>query len=132
MDSKVLLLGGALAAGGLLLATGSAHAQCGPAAAAGEETTITASVVDMSCYLVQGLHGADHKMCAEICAKQGVPLVFLTADGELVLPVSNAMPSSSFNDQLVGHAEEKVKVTGTVVKKAGSKAITVEKIEAAT
>lgn len=134
MDSRTMLLAAGLATGGLLLGAAGAQAQCGPPGGEekGETTTLTASVVDQSCYLAQGLHGEDHKMCAEVCAKAGVPLVFLTSDGQLVLPVSNAMPSSGFNDQLVEHAEEKVRVTGKVVKKAGSKSIVVERIEAAT
>lgn len=134
MSSRAMLLAAAFATGGLLLGSAPAHAQCGPPAGGDEEkaTTITASVVDMSCYLANGLHGEDHKMCSEVCAKAGVPLVFLTEDGQLILPVSNAMPSGSFNDQLVEHAEQKVRVTGKVVKKAGSKAIAVEKIQAAT
>lgn len=133
MNPRSLLTAAALATGGLLLGSTVAHAQCKPAGPSeGETTTLTASVVDMSCYLANGLHGEDHKMCSEVCAKNGVPLVFLTDDGQLILPVSMAMPSSSFNEQLVEHAEETVKVTGKIVKKAGAKSIVVDKVEATT
>ncbi len=133
MNPRPMLLAAALAAGGLLFGSAAAHAQCGPAGGdeKGETTTLTASVVDQSCYLALGLHGEDHKMCAEVCAKAGVPLVFLTDDGQLVLPVSSAMPSSGFNERLVEHAEQDVEVTGKLVTKAGSRAIVVDKIEAA-
>lgn len=132
MNSRAMLFAGALATGGLLFGSTAADAQCKPAGGEeGKEVTVTASVVDLSCYLANGLHGPDHKMCSEVCAKNGVPLVFLTDDGQLILPVSMAMPSSSFNDQLVEHAEQKVEVTGKVVNKAGSRAIVVDKIEAA-
>lgn len=132
MNPRAMLLAAALGTGGLLLGSAAAHAQCAPTGGdEGKATTVTASVVDLSCYLANGLHGEDHKTCSEVCAKNGVPLVFLTDDGQLLLPVSMAMPSSSFNDQLVEHAEERVKVTGKVVQKAGSKSIVVDKIEAA-
>lgn len=132
MNPRATLLAAALATGGLLLGSSVAHAQATPAGGdEGKATTVTVSVVDVSCYLANGLHGADHKMCSEVCAKNGVPLVFLTDNGQLILPVSLAMPSSSFNEQLIEHAEEKVAVTGKVVNKAGSKAIVVDKIEAA-
>lgn len=134
MQARTLLTGAALAFTGVMLGTSAAEAQgCGPAQAAkeGEAKTISAQVVDESCFLALGLKGADHKQCAEICAKQGVPLVFLGEDGQLYLPVSTAMPSSGFNDQLVEHAEGKVKVTGKVVKKSGANAIVVDKVEAA-
>ncbi|MFQ5889485.1 MAG: hypothetical protein ACE5JR_05480 [Gemmatimonadota bacterium] len=125
----------------LALAAGAAFATVGLAAAApgdqaepsqeAQETTITAQVVDQSCYLANGLKGADHKMCAEVCAKKGIPLVLLGDDGQIYLPVDTAMPGAAFNEQLLPHAEAKVKVTGKVVEKSGSKAIVVKKITAA-
>ncbi|MFQ5679626.1 MAG: hypothetical protein ACE5HP_09220 [Gemmatimonadota bacterium] len=135
MKPKALVVAAVLGFGGLVVSSGAAYAQgCTPDTKkdAGEATTVSASVVDMSCYLAQGLHGADHKMCSQVCAKAGVPLVFLSSDGQIILPVSNAMPSTGFNDELVKHAEENVKVTGKLVKKAGSQAIVVEKIQSAT
>lgn len=134
MSAKSLIAAAGLAAGGVLAAAGVGAAQCGPTQEAretAETRTITAQVVDMSCYLAQGLHGPDHKMCAEVCSKAGVPLVLLGQDGQLYLPVSSAMPSDGFNEKLVEHAEEDVKVTGRVAKKSGANSITVEKIEAA-
>ncbi|MFQ5690517.1 MAG: hypothetical protein ACE5HQ_09625 [Gemmatimonadota bacterium] len=136
MISKVLTRAFAVAVTGAVLVAVPAHAQCNPKGKAAcnpaaKAQTITASVVDMSCYLANGLHGADHKMCSEVCAKAGVPLVFLGEDGQLYLPVSTAMPSKGFNDKLVKHAEQKVKVTGKVINKAGSRSIVVEKLVAA-
>ena len=134
MNPKALIVAATLGFGGLLIGSSAAYAQgCTPTKKMdeGKVTTISASVVDMSCYLAQGLQGKDHKMCAEVCAKAGVPLVFLSSDGQIILPVSSAMPSLGFNDQLAEHAEQKVKVTGKLVNKAGSHAILVDKIEAA-
>ncbi len=135
MNPKALVVAATLGFGGLLIGSSAAYAQgCTPSKKMdeGKVTTVSASVVDMSCYLALGLRGKDHKMCAEVCAKAGVPLVFLSSDGQIILPVSNLMPSTGFNDQLIKHAEQKVNVTGKMVSKAGSHAIVVEKIEAAT
>lgn len=93
-----------------------------------QETTITAQVVDQSCYLANGLKGPDHKMCSEVCAKKGIPLVLLSDDGQLYLPADANMPGANFNEQLLPHAESKVKVTGKLVEKSGAKAIVVKKI----
>lgn len=134
MRTMSMAAAAALATAGLLGGAAVAAAQSAPSEKpeqAAQSRTITAQVVDQSCYLAQGLHGADHKMCAEVCAKAGVPLVFLGEDGQLYLPVSSAMPSAGFNEQLVEHAEENVRVTGKVAKKSGANSITVEKIEAA-
>lgn len=125
MKSKAMTLA-ALAAAAALVA-GPAQAQ----EAEGETKTITAQVVDMSCYLGAGLKGADHEMCSRVCAKAGVPLVFLGEDGSLYLPISASMPSGSQNEALIDHAEQKVKVTGKVTKRSGARAITVDKIVAA-
>ncbi len=97
----------------------------------GAEKTITAQVVDQACYLKAGMKGADHKMCAEVCAKAGVQLVFLGDDGNIYLPVGRGMPSGGQNEQLIEHAEQKVTVTGNVVERSGSRTITVDKIESA-
>ena len=125
MKSKALSL--VLAAAALGIVTTSAEAQMKEP---GEEKTISAHVVDMSCYLKSGLKGEDHKMCAEMCAKAGVPLVFLGEDGHIYLPVGRGMPGAGQNDELIGHAEQKVKVTGNVVERSGARTITVDKIAA--
>lgn len=96
-----------------------------------EPQTVSAQVVDMACYLNAGLKGADHKMCAEVCAKAGVPLVFLGDDGNIYLPSGMGMPSAGQNETLTEYAEQKVKVTGVVMERSGSRSIIIDKIEAA-
>lgn len=126
MRAKTLLLAATVAAMGSMAQATPARAQD-----KGNEKTIEARVVDQSCYLVHGLQGEEHKMCAEMCANQGVPLVFLAEDGNIYLPVSVPMPSEGHNPRLVDHAEEMVNVTGTVHRKAGTNSITVDRIERA-
>ena len=67
--------------------------------AEGEDVEFTAQVVDLSCKVVYGLTGEEHRMCAQVCADQGIPLVLLH-DGEIYLPVDKAMPGTGANEQL--------------------------------
>ena len=123
-------------AGVLVLAAGVAgsrtpvQAQQGPAmkAPAGTQRTITGTVVDVSCKFGQGLSGAEHKMCSEVCADRGIPLAILTDDGRLYLAISASMPGEAQNARLKEFAESRVTVTGKVFTAAGASAIQIEKI----
>ena len=96
--------------------------------AEGEEVEFTAQVVDLSCKVVYGLTGEEHRMCAQVCADQGIPLVLLH-DGELYMPVSKSMPGTGSNEQLKPHAEQEVKVKGKVIERGGLKTIIIESVE---
>ena len=84
----------------------------GHQATAGSELTITGSVVDLNCNTTNGAAGADHKACAQACAKAGVPLGILASDGTIYLPVSSK-PGDPQNSKLTQYVESKVKVAGT-------------------
>ena len=120
MKSKALTLAVVAAAGALIAQPAQAQEM--------EAQTITAQVVDMACYINGGMKGDDHKMCSEVCAKAGVPLVFLTEDGGILLPTGMGMPSTGQNDKLIEFAEQKVQVTGPVMERAGARTIIVQKI----
>ena len=79
--------------------------------AEGQDVELTAHVVDLSCKIVYGLSGEEHRMCSQVCADNGVPLG-LVADGKLYMPVSKAMPGRGANEQLKPLAEQEVKVKG--------------------
>ncbi len=96
--------------------------------AEGEDVEFTAQVVDLSCKVVYGLTGEEHRMCAQVCADQGIPLVLLH-DGEIYLPVDKAMPGTGANEQLKPHAEQEVKVKGKVIERAGLNTIIIESVE---
>jgi len=96
--------------------------------AEGEDVEFTAQVVDLSCKVVYGLTGEEHRMCAQVCADQGIPLVLLH-DGELYMPVSKGMPGTGSNEQLKPHAEQEVKVKGKVIERGGQKTIIIESVE---
>jgi len=100
----------------------------GHAAAAGNEMTITGSVVDLNCHTTSG---AGHKACAQACAKAGVPLGLLSSDGTIYLPVSSK-PGDPQNSKLEQYAESKVKVTGTHRMVSGLHTIEIKTVSPAT
>lgn len=99
-----------------------------PGDSEGTDIEFEARVVDLSCKVVYDLSGADHRTCSQICADSGVPLVLL-ADGDLYLPVGEEPSGVGANERLRPHAERDVRVRGTVIERAGLKAIVIESIE---
>jgi len=121
----------------LLVVTGALFlAVAGVSSAAAQETgeaakkdvTITADVIDLSCKLVHGLSGPDHRMCAQVCADKGIPLA-LYKDGEVYIPVSQGMPGDGSNELLRPFAEQTVQVKGKLIERGGMKAIVIEDIK---
>ncbi len=121
----------ALAALAITAASVPAQAQGMGNAPASRPVTITADVIDVSCKLGQGLSGADHRMCAQVCADRNIPLALLGTDGNVYLPISTAMPGEAQNARLREHAEQRVRVTGRVVNQNGARGIFIESITAA-
>lgn len=95
---------------------------------AGKEATVTGTVIDVSCKFGQGLSGADHRMCGQICADRGIPLAILGTDGTLYLPTTAAMPGDGQNARLKEFAEQRVTVKGTVFSAGGAQAIQIAEI----
>ncbi len=118
-----------LTAAGLLL-PGPAHTQAAAKLQTpkGTQQTITGTVIDVSCKFGQGLSGAEHKTCTEVCADRGIPLAILTDDGRLFLATSAGMPGDAQNARLKPFAEQKVTVTGKVFSAGGASAIQIDKI----
>ncbi|HUI40611.1 MAG TPA: hypothetical protein VL523_01465 [Terriglobia bacterium] len=94
-------------------------------------TTVKGYVIDSSCTFRNHLKKPVSAECAVKCAKAGSPLVIQTADGVIYWPISADMPATSQNDKLMPYAGRMVTVTGTPYTKGGSRAIVIEKIEAA-
>jgi hypothetical protein len=115
-----------------LLAAPAAWAQAGGGMAmkapASREATITGTVVDVSCKFGQGLTGADHRMCAQVCSDRSIPLAILGTDGKLYIPVSAVMPGDAQNARLKEFAEQKVTVQGKVFTAGGAEAIQIASV----
>lgn len=118
-----------------LFAAAPARAQQGnmpmPRAPQARAATITGEVIDVSCRLGQGLGGDSHKMCAEVCSDRGIPLAILGSDGNVYMPISTAMPGDAQNARLRPFAEQRVRVSGRVVRQGTARAIFIESIAAA-
>lgn len=99
------------------------------APAARTEGTLEGQVVDVSCHVAQGLRGDTHRQCAETCANDlGIPLNILADDGTLYHLVDDDMPGHDQNPTVVQFAEQRVRVTGTIVEKAGNHGIIVKDV----
>lgn len=97
----------------------------------GKAVTLTATVVDLSCKIVNNAGGADHMQCAQVCADKGQPLGLLASDGTFYVPVNAGMGADGENKRLRPLAEQKVTVKGTVIERAGMKAIKIDQISKA-
>lgn len=95
-----------------------------------KQASVTGTVVDVSCKFGHGLTGAEHRMCAQVCADKGIPLAILGTDGKLYIPTSTDMPGGSQNALLREHAEQQVTVTGKVFEAGGAMAIQIDKVMA--
>jgi len=93
--------------------------------------TVKGYVLDSACAFTKGLSKPISKQCATSCANAGSPLVILADDGTIYWPIADTTPSSGQNPKLLPYAGDKVAATGKVYQRGGSKAIVIEKIEAA-
>lgn len=92
------------------------------------DKTISGEVLDMSCYMAKGAHGADHKDCASSCIKGGSPMGILTSDGKVYLLVENHDKKDAYAEAKK-HAGEQVTVSGTVSEKGGLQGIVVNEVK---
>ncbi len=95
----------------------------------GKHATITGTVIDLSCRFRFNLTGEQHRMCAQVCADNGIPLAILTSDGTLYVPISDGMPGNSQNAALREYAEQQVSITGMVYDAGGAKGIVIGEIK---
>jgi hypothetical protein len=101
-------------------------AMCVPSYAAPQ--TITGQLIDQECYTANKANaGLDHKMpeatpnCAIMCAKAGMPVALLTADGK-VYTVTGDLAANN-NAKLLPHMSHKMELTGEVTTKGGAMTI---------
>jgi hypothetical protein len=98
---------------------------------AGRSETVKGYVLDSACAFTKSLDKPISRDCALACAKAGSPLAILTSDGTIYWPIAATTPSSGQNDKLLPFAGEQVTASGKVFERKGSKAIVIDKIEAA-
>ena len=96
--------------------------------AAGKKTTITGYVLDSACLFTKALKKPVSDKCAKECGAAGSPLVILSSDDQVYLPIDKKMPAHGQNPALMKYGGKSVKVTGEVYERGGSKAIVIETI----
>ena len=95
----------------------------------GEIRTLTGEVIDVSCYVQLGKHGAKHKDCGQKCARSGQPVGLLTDDGAVWLLIAEEHhprrdgKTDSLRDALIEQMASVVKVTGTATCLHGTKVL---------
>jgi len=94
----------------------------------GKSTSISGWVIDSSCAYTKGLGKPISAACAKACAKNGSPLVILSDNGSIFLPIDNKIPASSQNSKLLPFAGEHVMVSGTEYVRGDSHAIVIASI----
>jgi hypothetical protein len=93
-------------------------------APAQDDITVKGEIVDLACYLAKGKKGPEHKSCAQMCAKGGVPIGVLTQSEELYLLIddhANPKPYEAAKKLAGGNAE----ITGKKYVKNGMASIVV-------
>jgi len=96
---------------------------------AAEEVTIEGWVIDSACTYSKNLSQPKSVACAKSCARAGSPLVILTDDKTVLLPIENAVPAHGQNAKLMKFAGQRVKATGEIFEHGGSKAIAIQQIQ---
>ena len=91
---------------GLLVALGFASI------ASAVEKSVVGTLEDSFCYVTMDAHGSDHKKCAQLCARKGIPVSLVekgTGAMYVLLPPKN---DEAIPDGVVNRMEDEVTVTG--------------------
>jgi hypothetical protein len=95
------------------------------------KATVEGLVRDIACP-IQNLEATatDLSMkCLLACARKGSPLIILTKDGDLYVPISNKMPDEDQRPALTPFLGKYVQATGTVYERNGTRAIVISEIK---
>jgi hypothetical protein len=94
----------------------------------GKIVTVVGEIVDMSCYLQVGKHGAKHRDCGQKCLRNGQPIGLLTKDGTLYWLMEEEHDArrdsmTNFRQAAIDNMAYIMEVTGTASEVSGQKAI---------
>lgn len=97
-----------------------------------KDVTITGKVIDLQCYISGATgsgRGPEHKDCAISCAKGGIPLGILEdKTNNVYLAGQSKAAMKGANEMLLPYVAEKVKVTGRLWERGGTRLIVISKI----
>ena len=85
---------------------------------AGKTVTVTGEIVDLSCYLQLGKHGAAHKSCGSKCLTSGEPVGLVTQDGKVYMLMAEEHDprrdgQTTFRKAAIDNFAKVMQVTGT-------------------
>ena len=94
----------------------------------GKLVTVVGEIVDMSCYLQVGKHGAKHRDCGQKCLRNGQPIGLLAKDGTLYWLMEEEHDPrrdglTNFRQAAIDQMAYVMEVTGTLSEVSGQKAI---------
>jgi len=94
----------------------------------GKTVTVVGEIVDMSCYLQLGKHGAKHRDCGQKCLRNGQPIGLLTKEGTLYWLMEEEHDPrrdglTNFRQAAIDNMAYIMEVTGTESEVAGQKAL---------
>lgn len=94
----------------------------------GKVTTLVGEIVDYSCYLQVGKHGAKHRDCGQKCLKNGQPVGLLTKEGKLYLLMEEEHDprrdgGTNFRQAAIDNVAYVMEVTGTLSEVDGQRAL---------
>lgn len=108
----------------------AAAAKAADSQASPSQVTIEGLVRDIACPIQNHEATATHysKQCLLACARKGSPLIVLTKEGDIYIPVSARMPDVSQRKALMPYLGKYVEIRGTVYERRGVHAIAIEAI----
>ena len=115
---------------GVAMCPGLAVAHEGESHARGQEhggatQVVSGEVVDLACYLAEGLKGPGHRDCAQKCITSGLPVGILSGDKVYLAMGSEHGPA---NKTLAPLAAKNVTVEGTVTERDGVHLLAIKKV----
>ena len=104
---------------------GESHGATAPMAMEGSVQKVTGEVVDLACYLAEGLKGPGHRECAQKCITSGLPVGILSGDTVYLVMGSEHGPA---NETFAPLAAKNVTAEGTVTERNGIHLFAVNKV----
>jgi hypothetical protein len=94
----------------------------------GKVTMLVGEIVDYSCYLQVGKHGAKHRDCGQKCLRNGQPIGLLTKEGKLYLLMEEEHDPrrdglTNFRQSAIDNLANVMEVTGTLSEVDGQRAL---------
>jgi hypothetical protein len=94
----------------------------------GKVVSVVGEIIDLSCYLQVGKHGAKHRDCGQKCLRNGQPIGLLTKDGNVFLLMEEEHDPrrdglTNFRQAAIDNMAYVMEITGTQSKVGNLEAI---------